>query len=448
MNPYWTAEGLLGVMYFVFCVCIVGYRVEAAKRFEAIDVAILTMGIVYGLTFPLVVHDSGSAQITGYRFIEESANFTYLHTIAAVMGAVGLIIGWQSVSARRRRQCGAVFFRANSRSVLLFLYAMVAAALVTQYLYVVDYGGFVGYFDYNTLIRSGQFDSFERSRFSFLRPFGNFAILACLGFWGLLLSGRHRGLSLIGFVMSLAMAAYVLYASLGRVGMVSFAAIFPVSILLRRRFHYLAWLATFFAIAMIGISSLYLISNLFGIKGAHSLSDFIAREASFPFVSFFANLSHGHHFYLFRDVIVSPAYLAPSSMTDSWLGSAPIINTTIIEGAPKGVGGVTGEIPTDILTFGLMQLSFVGVLIYSMLIGYAIRIVSVIAKSFSLEGLSCTAAAYVMIKIGAFAVFYAYPKHIIMSNFGVIAILLAVSVTRLVRGTFGSVRIGGSASST
>lgn len=430
MSLYWTAEGMLGAVYFLCCICIVTYRTEIIKKFQPIDMTVLTMGVVYGLMFPLVVHGGSRS----HRFIDNSLDYIYLHTTAAFVGTLGLLIGWQAVSSYRHHRLGTFFSYVNCRALVKWLYVMLICAFITQYLYTYDYGGFINYFEYNVLIRSGILPDYERSQFSFLAPFRNFTVLACIGFWGLMLSKQHRPIIIVGFALSTIGASYALYSAYGRVGMATFVAIFPVSLLLKYRVNYLIWFGGYFILALLGVVFIYLISNILGIKGSDSIREYIAREASFPFVSFFANLNEGSHFYLFRDIILAPMYLLPSSMIN--ISDASVINTTIIEGAPKGTLGVTGSIPTDMLTFGLMQFHFPGIFIYSVLLGYIIRIAFIVANSFRVEGMRCAAVAYVMIKISIFTVFYAYPKHIIMTHFCIIATLLAMTALRVVRGTF------------
>lgn len=370
--------------------------------------------------------------MVGAEFITDSINQTYIHTLAAIMGSLGLLFGWQLLPKRAMWKYGSYFQNFKIKSSTRWLYIMVIVAILSQYLYTLDYGGFIGYFEYNRMIRSGIFYGFDRSKFSFLKPFGHFATLACLAFWGLLISNRKNTSIVIGFTISLIFSCYVIYASAGRVSMMSFLAILPISLAIKYKANYLTFFVAYFAIAASGITSLYVISNLLGLKGAENIQFYAIREASFPFTSFFANLREGFLFHTFWEIFISPLHLVPSSLTSSWLLDASVTNTTIIMGAPKGEYGVTGSIPTDMLTFGLMQFHFLGVVIYAVFLGYLLRVVSEIAGSFSVAGLSYTFSAYVMIRIGVFSIFYSHPKHIIMSHFSIIAALLAIVFLRMV----------------
>ncbi len=384
------------------------------------------MAVVYGLVFPLVVHAASSSQILGAGHINNASHYTPMHTLAALLASVGVYLGWRAVPSARLQRYNTFFSGITAKTMVPWLFVMLTAAFVAQYLYTIDYGGFTGYFAYNRLIRSSLFNTFERSRYSFLLPFGDFAVLACLCFWGLLVS-RARSASIWGgFILSLMLATYVEIASAGRVYMVTFAALFPMSILLTKRLPPMFWYVGFFCIIIVGMASLYFLSNFADLKGADSLSDFVTREASFPFVSFFAELNGGPHFGLFKDVFLAPAYLAPSSMTNDWLFTASDINTELVVGARKGLFGVTGAIPTDMLTYGLMQFHILGVFIYAILFGILLRVASAVAQSFRYRGLSNILLAYVMLKIGVFGIFYAYPKHYLMTHFAIVVTLLAI----------------------
>lgn len=433
MDVFLTLEGALGIGFFLFCTFIVLLRIEVEKKFQTIDYSVLSMGIVYGLLLPIVVHGASDVDFQGSEFIIYNIDIIYVHTFSATIGVIGLLIGWYSVSGRQRIYLRRFFQNYTVKTMTLFFYMLLGFAFLAIYLYTYDYGGFFGYFEYNRNIRSGIFDGFQRSRFSFLWPFGSLAVVACIGFWGLILSGKRGPIVLLGFFLSFLFASYVLYASLGRVSMVVFAAVFPFSLTLKYRISPMFWIIFYITAVVFGIIILFVISNFLGINGADNIYAYISREASFPFVSFFANLMEGDKFNLFWEIALSPAYLLPSSWTSSWLGSATDINTKLITGFVKGEGGVTGSIPTDMLTFGLMQMHFLGVVVYGFILGFFIRMVTEISQSFALNGMSCAFLAYVIMRIGVFSLFYSYPKHIVSVCFPFIVIIGMVLALRIIK---------------
>lgn len=433
MDVFRTLEGALGIGFFLFCTLLVLLRIELEKKFQTIDYSVLSMGVVYGLLLPIVVHGASEVDFQGSEFIIYNMDIIYVHTFSATIGVIGLLIGWYSVNVRQRNYFRGFFQNYTVKTMTLFFYMLLGFAFLAVYLYTYDYGGFFGYFEYNRYIRSGIFDGFQRSRFSFLWPFGSLAVVACIGFWGLILSGKRGPVVLLGFFSSFLFASYVLYASLGRVSMVVFAAVFPFSVILKCKISPIFWFIFYIIAAVFGVMILFVISNVLGIKGADNIYVYISREASFLFVSFFANLMEGDKFNLFWEIALFPAYLLPSSWTSSWLSGASDVNTKLIMGFVKGEGGVTGAIPTDMLTFGLMQMHLFGVVIYSFILGFFIRMVAEISQSFALNGMSCAFLAYIIMRIGVFSLFYSYPKHIVSVCFPFIVIIVMIFAFRIIK---------------
>lgn len=438
MTAYVSAEGITGIGVFLFCTFLAWYDLERKLEFQPIHMALVLMGLVYGLMFPISVRGAQERAFTEYQFILGSSDYFMVFPLSAVLAATGLYRGWTSVSMRLFKRSANYFIGANVRKLVLCSYAMAIVALVTQYLYTRDYGGFIGYFEVNYLLRSGLIEDADRSRFSFLLPFGGFAVVAFYGFWGLFLS-RKRGPAVVaGLVLSGALAGYVAFASAGRVSMLALVAVIFLSVLLARKTNRYCLLVS----VMMGVPLvwflLFTISSLLELNSADNIETYIVRESSYIFVSFFAQLAGGDHFQMFRELLVAPAYLLPQSLTRSWLESATDINTRLIYGANKGEQGITGSIPVDMITFGLMQLHLFGVFCYGCIFGYVLRILYGIASSFQLDGVASTFVACVFIKFSAIGVFYAYPKHILVGNFAFVTTILCVwgirSVKRAVSG--------------
>lgn len=441
MNEFISAEGVLGISFLVCCVITVLIRTSRTAEFQAIDMSTLAAGLIYGITFPLVVFGAATVNFPGVRYIYDSSEYSFIHTFAALLAIIGIHAGWRVVPRSILRISSNIYTNTSPRSIVVYLYAMLAISVSAMYLYTMDYGGLFGYFDYNLLIRSGIF-TFDRSSYSFLQPLGNFVLLSCFGFFGLILSRRISALVVIGFLMSLVFSAYVLSASAGRVAILIFIAVFPISIMLALRLRPIAWILSIFAFSVSGLALLFLLSNFLELKGANDLFQYTVREVSFVFVSFFAELNEGQHFNLFRDVLMSPVHLLPSSITAQWHVPADQQNTALIMGNMKGVGGVTGTIPTDLLTFGLMQAHVVGVFLFAALFGAMLRVVTSIANSLPLRGLVLVFTAYIFAKVAIVSMFYASPNQFILSHFPIIVVLLATFAWRFLRvRVFGRVKV-------
>ncbi len=433
MNPYMTLEGISGITFFLMCVIFVMYHSTKTSKFTILHFSIVGAAILYGIGMPIVVYGMQELDSSSSHFFSRSVGFTILQTAFSAVAVLGIYLGWRSPSRKKRYRLSRYFLNVRPKSLVPWLFVMLIVSVVAMYLYTKDYGGFAGYFAYSRLVRAGHFDLFDRSTFSFLRPFGGFAYLSAFGFWGLILSRRHSVLNYLGLAMALAMSTYVLMAFSGRLSMILFLSVFPVSIGLLRRTSPIVWSIVLPASAPVMIGGIFMISNVLELKASHDINEFIIREISFPFTAFYAQINDGNNFHLFYHLILSPLYLLPSSIVGPWLTTASQINTATIHGAAKGVGGVTSGMPVDLITFGLMQFHVVGVFLYAMFFGWFLRLITSIAGSFSLPGVSAAFTAYVALRVGIFGVFYADPKHLIEGNFPFILSLLAVMAWRTVQ---------------
>jgi hypothetical protein len=433
MNPYLSAEGIAGVTLFLICVFFALYHSVRTSNFTTLHFSIVGLATLYGLGMPIVIYGAQEFHLTGNQFFQNSINYIILHTLFAAIAIFGIYLGWRSLSKAKRNRLGAYFEGTQSKKMAPWFFVMLIVSVLGMYLYTKDYGGFLGYFSYNRLVRAGHFHLVERSPFSFLRPFGGFAYVSAFGFWGLIISGRHRLLNYLGLVLALFVSVYVLLAFSGRLSMILFVSIFPVSIALVRRTNPLVWSIILPATAPIFMLALFFISDVFELKASENFHSFIVKEVSFPFLAFFAQISDGNTFQFFFHLILSPLYLLPSSFVGSWLSTASQINTATIHGAPKGVGGVTSGMPVDLITFGLMQFHVLGVFLYAIFFGWILRVITCISESFALRGVASAFTAYVALKIGIFGALYGDPKHIIEGNFAFIATLIAVAGIRVLR---------------
>lgn len=432
MNPFFSIEGVSGALFFSICVLLSLYHSVRTSKFTTLHFSIVGLGTLYGLGMPIVVHGAKKFSITGYDFIERSHSYVIIHSFFSTIAVIGIYLGWRLLRVSWRSNLRQYFQQSQPKKMAPWLYFMLIVAIVSMYLYTKDYGGYLGYFSYNRLVRAGHFQLFERSSFSFLKPFGGFAYISAFGFWGLIISGRHQLLNYIGFALALSISVYVLMAFSGRLSMILFACVFPVSIALLRQTSPLVWSIILPVSAPLAVFGVYLISAALELKASDNLYQFAAGEISFPFIAFFAQINDGNTLQLFYHLILSPLYLLPSSLVGSWLSTASQINTTTIHGFAKGVEGVTSGMPVDLITYGLMQFHIIGVFIYAVFFGWMLRIITYVSESFSLQGVSATFTAYVAIRIGIFGALYADPKHLIEGNFPFIVTCIVISTMRFI----------------
>ena len=96
-------------------------------------------------------------------------------------------------------------------------------------------------------------------------------------------------------------------------------------------------------------------------------------------------------------------------------------------GAPKGEQGVTGGIPVDLLTLGLMQAHVFGIPIVGAMFGVLLRVVQRLIDRIPDPGVGAVFGAYAALKLAVLGVFYAQPALVVSGNFAFMLSALVVA---------------------
>ena len=420
LSNYFSADLVLGYVYGLGCFLFVLWRSTQVKLLRPVDWTILVMGMMYGFGLPLVIGQS--------RMVISFANQDLLlpfegrymiHTFAAMIATAGVVLGWEFTEKRRTNIGHGLFSGVVSiGSYERAFWAMLLGSALATYLYVYDYGGIIEALQYSRQIRSGVLDEADLSRFSFVSPFRGLSELAFLGFLGVLLSGKRDAGVAFGLALSFLLSLYGLSLNSGRMGFVLLLCTSVLAITFTKRLKPTFMVVAFVFILPLLLFSVYAGSNFFGVKGDTDFSNFASRELSFLFTSFFGQLHVGeHHWRMFYDVLIAPIYFLPSRFYADWLIGVEDVNTIVHYGFRKGEGGNTANVPVDMVTFGLMQMHYLGVFLFAVLFGVISSALHGLVQSFRFAGLYHVFFAYVCIYFSSFAVFYAYPEHIIGSHF-------------------------------
>lgn len=388
---------------------------------------LLAIGLVYGLGWVAVVDAVSSGSFfLGVEKIAFNRDYWLLYSLSVFFIILGVYWGWMLLKADTFffKKLFGVFF-VSSAELTFVAWLMLIVAFVLRYLYVSAYGGFLAYLEYSRAIRSGIFEI--NNPWSFLQPFGHLALFASYIFWAIRREGRKTFPSFVGFWLSFSFSIYVLYSWVGRVSFLVYLCIFLLAFIYLKKISARKVLIASFVGSLAGLYFLYIISNILEIKGADNFSYYVVREISFPFVSFFAQLERGD--YLFRgfsDLLLAPLYLLPSSWSVGWLEGAEQVNTLVISGAKKGDYGVTGGIPVDLITLGLMQIHIPGIFVIGFIFGILLKSIQIIFDSIPLDSLRYILMAYMAIKISFISVFYANPSNFIAAVFPIVLLLLSI----------------------
>ncbi len=291
---------------------------------------------------------------------------------------------------------------------------MLLTAVVLQVVYSHAYGGLAGVLTYANSLRSGIFEIYNQ--WSFLKPLTGLVFFASFIFYGLILSPVQRH-PWFGFVLSFIFSIYLLYSWFGRIGFLAYLATFVLSGILYRRSKPVSVLVLGAAILGSMLVAAYYLSFALNLKFIDGLPAYLASELSFPFASFFGHLQEGpHQFRWFIDFAALPLYFLPSSLWIDWFEDVSRVNTILIMGAAKGEAGVTGGIPVDLLTLGLLQASIMGVAVVGAVFGVFLRACQFFVDRIPHTGVRLVVTAHLALKLAILGVFYAQPDLIVREN--------------------------------
>lgn len=414
-------------------------EINRARRLTIYTWTIAGIGLLYGPVSAFVYLKTASGANPYWAPHIPANGMSYLaHPLAAILLLLGMLVG--------RFLCGIFLPQTprrsttvdvnESRKLLIVFCGILVVAVAAQGVYTHAYGGYVAMLGYSRMIRSGLFE--VHNPYSFLYPLSGFAAMAFFGFFGLMSERKDiRTIVLTG--VAFACSLYVFYSWLGRISFSIFIMSIPLGCTYLRKWSPYVVIATGVVLAGLAIAMAYAVSNMLELKTAANFTDFLAKELSFPFASFFAQLRDGRHIYLmFKSILVMPIYFLPSSLIGGFITSESALNTQVLMGARKGTFGVTGEAPVDLLTFSVMQASFYGIAVTGALAGMFVHFIQYNIDLIHHRYVRAFMEAYVALKVGLFAVAYADPAQFIPGNFaliGMLAILRVIDVKKKIGTT-------------
>ena len=425
-------------LVFVIAITSAFFTASNKKSLPLVSWSFLAVALIYGIGSAVVFSATlGGVDYTRSDIVLSNKLYWPFYGPLVILLTIGIMVGWKlpiKIKNYLEKLSRITFSSRDSKNLYAAIIILLLSFLI-RWLYVLEFGGFIQYLEYSRLIRSGASDI--SNPFSFLKPFGELAVISSFMFWGLWIKKYKKLISFIGLTLSLLFSVYILFSNAGRVSLVLYFATFLVAYAYQSNIKS----KTILLFAVIGfpvvIISLYYISLYFQIKAADSISYYFIKETSFVFVSFFAQLSEGDLFRLFIDFLMAPTHLLPSSWTLDWYESASQTNTIIISGAIKGEGGVTGGIPVDLMTLGLMQINALGILPVGMLFGIVIRRLDYFLRLIQNKPLQNILISYFSLRIAFIGILYSQPDHFIGGLFSLISVLIILYIIN----TFGRAKI-------
>lgn len=407
------------------------FRIRVRKRLDLVDWFVGTMGAINGVGYAFVIWATHSGRNPYWAsWILPYNEYYWLFPILSLIAVMGV---WLSATVAGSLRTNLLTIKHADLSpkslsrIEKLAWVLLLLGILSYWQYARAYGGFIALLNYSNLIRSGLFDVIGIDNpWSFLQRLGGLVFFSSFLFYALVierqLKNRTQILNALGLVISLCFSLYVLYSWLGRVAIIAYLAVFPLSYIYYRHFrghfriHRMS-VRLFFLILTIAIALPLLSLWMTPGKSSRDIFEFYARELSFPTVSFLSAIE-SDEFRFCRDLLVAPLYVLPQRIWSGVIGydTASDINTVRIYGYRKGEGGVTGGIPTDMVTFSYMQLGVVGVALMGILLGAALVWLEKLILQAPTTGLRAVFYAYCALMLSALTVLYADPQHIIRRN--------------------------------
>lgn len=414
---------LAGVLVAVLCGGLAVVHSATARRFTFLGWALAAIGGVYGLGWALVVRATvagDNPRWQDYLFSHEA--YFLLHSACVLVLVSGLGAGWALAAPRLRpvpRPRTDVCVPGLPRAEFAAAWLILVTAIVTQWLYTWGYGGFLYALTSAAAFRSGLLPT--ANPWGFLYPFGPLALLAAFMFYGLLLAHPRRIALWIPLLLSIAASAYVFLLRLGRIDALAFVATFVFGYVFYRTRRPLVVIGVAVAGGMAILAGAFWLTRASGINLGEGLGGFLAREMAFPFVTFFEHVASTDGPRWFYDIVVIPVFFLPESLWTGVVENVSDVTTALIKGAPKGVSGVSGGMPIDLVTLGLLQASAFGILVIGILFGMLLRAVDRLALRISHPGVRCVVGVHLGFKLAVLGVFYAQPSLMVKGNMYLIA---------------------------
>ena len=420
-------NGLLVFFVAIFC----SFYTSGKKiQLSLISWSFLAIAFIYGIGSIVIF----TATYDGVKYLRsdivlKSQDYWPLYGPLVLVLIAGIFLGWK-IPIRTKKyinKLSSITFKNDDKKLLNISFILLLLGFVLRWVYVQPYGGFIPYLEYNKAIRSAVFEI--KNPFSFLQPFSTLVILSSYFFWSLWMRRYRRFIVGLGFIFSISFSLYIYFSLAGRVGFALYLVNFILAYAYVKKIH--PKMIIFFATLgfPLVIFLLYYISLYFNIKASDSISYYFIKEISFVFVTFFAQISEGDLFRCFSDFIFAPMHLLPSSFTVGLYESASETNTALISGSKKGEGGVTGGIPVDLLSLGLMQFNAFGIFPVGVLFGFIIKRLDYFLELIPNDYLKYILVSYVSFRIAFIGLLYAHPPHFMS---GIFPLIILVAILYLV----------------
>lgn len=430
----------IGLIIFTLSIILIYFWKLKAKEYDLVCWFFLSYGTMIG--FGLVItgfyfEDNVSKGLLIPEFRDRYSQSAFVFIPVSILFMISVFLGGlfchnlkATCSLGRNRfssisnhQDVALLRRYSLSALLLFILSFTG-----YYIYVHAYGGFISYLAYSAAIRSGVFDSLPPNPFSFLIAFGSLSYISSFIYFSLL-KRNVTSFFLFMFLISLFFSIYVLVSRVGRVSLLFYILVFLLSFVLKpndlspRYFR-------FFIFSLIFFILLFAVNSILE-RGAYSgVMQLLSMELIFPIASLLNSLEVSVSFRLGVDLFLLPLYWTPQRFWHEYVVSADAYNTYLLFGLFKGEGGLTGAVPSDILTLSYLNLGYFGFVIFGFFTGCILSICDLICRRVKIKEVRILLYCYLVMNLSVLLPIYADPSHIAARLFPVVSFIIVFYFSR------------------
>lgn len=433
---------VLGVLFGIAVSSGTSLRIIIRKKVDLVDWFALAFGLFNGFSFSFILWAtySGKNDWVWAQWIFNHKDLYGAYLASSLLFLLSVWVGSALVDYKKPKEHSDDAKHKQLVSTInakmnLISWSILIIAIICYFLYVKGYGGVSNLLKFAPFIRSGHFELITCvNPWTFLERFGSFALFSSFVFFGIILSKTMHKIKLftswIGFIISILLSIFVLYARLGRLSLVSYLTVFPVGYMLYR---YRISLRTVFSLVIVFVLVVIVIipeANVILHRGTDT-SDvivFYANQILFPYVSFFAQMDSGQYRFM-KDIILIPLDILPDRLYKGVLrlDTSSDVNTIRINGAVKGQDSVSGEVPADLLTFAVMQGGLFGLVVVGLLWGIFLLLLDGFLQLVP-AGVREMLYSFSIINISVLTIPYGDPRHFVLENiyfiFGIVVFYL------------------------
>ncbi len=391
---------LLIMLYGILFIMMFSYSLLKAReeeRLSCITLARIMYSVIYGLV-PFLVHlyvnNNGTNEryLKAFDYSSSGMKLFYMMVIFSIVGFIGLncgynvrfVFGNSRINRIRTDEKGPSTNNYTDKTLFISAFIMLAAGMVSLWLWTRAFGGISGILEYASELRSGVDVGIE-NRYTIFKRFCPLLLFSNIIFWALALKNRSIVSLLLSLFATIFSLAYLM-ANDGRAPLaMHFVALFWTYLSFRKRKSDVERKPNYILIAIIAVIAIFVMHNYDSIYS--SISEGSDLELSFDILSSVreefswtvrniqaVHLAMEDTNFMFRlpiEIISGICGILPSSLRPDWAVKLGTINTSYwVQGA-----SVTyyGERPTDMITTGIYTMNYLGVFLLPMFYGMIYR---------------------------------------------------------------------------